>query len=62
MFSEDVNNPDHPEVVKLRLILEDLAERYGCNLRYFDIQNGTVTFSVDNDELLAEILRILEEK
>ena len=62
MFPEDVSNLDHPEVVKLRSILEDLTERYGCSLNYFDIENGTVIFSVDNDELLAEILRILEEK
>jgi hypothetical protein len=61
LFSEDVDSLDHPEVVKLRKLLEEVADDYDCNLTSFDIDHGTVSFSFDNDELDAEILRILQE-
>jgi hypothetical protein len=61
LFSEDVDSLDHPEVVKLRKLLEEVADDYDCDLTSFDIDHGTVSFSFDNDELDAEILRILQE-
>ena len=61
MFSEDVNSLDHPEVIKLRELLEEVADGYHCLLQSFDIDRGTVSFSFDNDELTSEILGILSE-
>ncbi len=61
LFSEDVDSLDHPEVVEFRRLLEEVAEDYDCSLTSFDVDHGTVSFSFDNDELDAEILRILQE-
>jgi hypothetical protein len=61
LFSEDVDSLDHPEVVKFRKLLEEVADDYDCNLASFNVDHGTVSFSFDNDELDAEILRILQE-
>ena len=60
MFSEDVNSPDHPEAATFRLLLEQVADDHDCNLLSFDIDKGTVSFSLDNDELTAEILKVLQ--
>jgi hypothetical protein len=48
-------------VVKFRKLLEEVADDYNCSLTSFYIDQGTVSFSFDNDELDAEILRILQE-
>jgi hypothetical protein len=61
LFSEDVDSSDHPDVVKFRKLLEEVADVYNCNLTSFNVDHGTVSFSFDNDELDAEILRILQE-
>ena len=61
LFSEDVDSLDHPEVVKFRKLLEEVADDYDCNLISFNVDHGTVSFSFDNDVLDAEILRILQE-
>ena len=61
LFSEDVDSLDHPDVVKFRKLLQEVAADYDCNLISFDIDHGTISFSFDNDELDAEILRILQE-
>jgi hypothetical protein len=61
LFSEDVDSLDHPEVIKFRKLLEEVADEYHCNLKSFDIDHGTVLFSFDNDELDAKILKILRE-
>jgi hypothetical protein len=61
LFSEDVDSLDHPEVIKFRRLLEEVANDYNCSLTSFHIDQGTVSFSFDNDELDAEILRILQE-
>lgn len=61
LFSEDVDSLDHPKVVELKKLLEEVADDFDCNLMSFDIEHGTVSFSFDNDELDAEILRILQE-
>jgi hypothetical protein len=59
LLSMDVNDLDHPEVIGLRELLEDVALEYHCRLIYFDIRQGTVTFAFDSDTLMAEILKIL---
>ncbi len=61
LFSEDVDRLDHPKVVELKKLLEEVAHDFDCNLTSFHIERGTVSFSFDNDELDAEILRILQE-
>jgi hypothetical protein len=60
MFPEEVNSLDHPEVVRFRDVLEEVALEYHCRLIYFDIQNGTVIFSFDSNRLMADILKIFQ--
>lgn len=62
LFSEEVNSTDHPEAVKFRELLEEVAEEYNCKLQSFDVEHGTVSFSFDEDLLTAEILKILEDE
>lgn len=60
MFPEEVNSLDHPEVVRFRDVLEEVALEYHCRLIYFDIQNGTVIFSFDSNRLMADILKVFQ--
>jgi hypothetical protein len=60
MFPEEVNSMDHWEVVHFKGLLEEVAEEYHCSLVHFDIHHGTVIFSFDSDELMANILNILQ--
>ena len=60
LFPEEVDSADHPEAIHFRGILEDVAEDFHCRLVSFEIERGTVTFSFDSDELMAEILQILK--
>jgi hypothetical protein len=62
MFSEDINALDHPKVVELKRLLEEVAEEYECHLLSFDIDYGTVSFSFDSDELTAEIFKVLQNE
>ena len=61
LFPEDVNDKDHPEVVKFMELLLDVAEEYSCELISFEIEKGTVSFSFDSHELTANILRVLQD-
>ena len=60
MFSPEVNSIDHWEVVHFKGILEEVAEDYGCDLVFFEIDSGTVTFSFNSELLMANILKILQ--
>ena len=62
LFSKDINSLDHPEALRFRELLEDVAEECGCHLESFEIDHGTVTFSFDDDRLTAKILKILEDR
>jgi hypothetical protein len=62
MFSKEVDSPYHPEAMSFRQILEEVAEEYGCHLIAFSVNQGTVSFSYDSDELTAKILKILENR
>jgi len=62
MFEEDVDDVEHPIVASFKELLEQVADEYQCRLESFEISNGTVSFSFDNDELEAEILKILNVK
>lgn len=62
MFSEDVDNIEHPLAESFKELLEEVAEQYDCHLLSFEINKGTVSFSFDSDKLTADILRILHEK
>jgi len=61
MFPEEVNSMDHWEVVHFRGVLEEVADEYRCRLVHFEIDRGTVIFSFDSDELMANILNILQD-
>ena len=62
LFSEEVNSPEHPEAAIFRKLLEQVADEYGCELLLFEVDQGTVSFSFDDDELTSEILKILQAK
>ncbi len=62
LFSEDVHSPSHPKAAKLKKLLQKVAEEYQCKLTFFEVEHGTISFSFDNDELIAEILKILQSK
>jgi hypothetical protein len=62
LFSEDVDSLSHPEVVKFKRLLEQVAREYHCKLTSFEVSHGTVSFSFDDDALLAEILKVLRER
>jgi len=59
MFSEKIDSPDHPEVNQFRELLETAAEEYDCSLLSFNINHGTVSFSFDNDELMARFVKMI---
>jgi hypothetical protein len=61
LFPAEVNSLEHPEVCRFRELLEDVALEYHCRLLSFDIECGTVSFSFDSDQLMANILRILQD-
>ena len=61
LFTPEVNNISHPEAKKFQLLLKQVAEEYGCQLTFFQVQNGTVMFAFDNDALMADILKLLRE-
>lgn len=61
LFDKDVKGADHPEVLKFRKLLQDVAKEYNTRLIAFEVSQGTVSFSFDSDELTAEILEVLQE-
>jgi hypothetical protein len=62
LFSEEVDNEDHPEAAQFKDMLEEAAGDYGCKLVSFKVDKGTVFFSFDDDILTAKILRMLHER
>lgn len=62
LFPEDVDDKDHPEVVKFMELLLDVAEEYSCELISFEIDKGIVSFSFDSNELTANILRVFQDR
>lgn len=62
LFSEEVNNTDHPQAREFKRMLEAVAADFQCKLLSFDVDHGTVSFVFDSDELNAEILKVLEAK
>lgn len=62
MFEQDVDDIEHPMVESFKELLEQVAEEYQCRLESFEVSHGTVSFSFDNDELEAEILKLLDTK
>jgi hypothetical protein len=62
LFPEDVDSAEHPEAMAFKALLEKVAEDYRCRLLVFEVDHGTVTFSFDSELLMAEILKILQER
>ena len=61
LFPKEVNSTNHPYATQLREILEDVAREHDCNLLSFEVQEGTVSFSFDNDLLTAKIIELLKD-
>jgi hypothetical protein len=55
-----VDSPEHTVAASFKDLLEDVAEQYKCHLTHFDVQRGMVSFSFDDDQLTAKILKILQ--
>lgn len=62
LFSKEVEDVNHPEALRFKRLLEEVAAQYKCNLTFFDVNEGTVTFSIDSDDLTAEVGGLLQEK
>ncbi len=62
LFPKEVDSPYHPEAIRFRQLLEEVAEEFGCHLLSFSVDRGTVYFSFDSEELTAKILKILGER
>jgi hypothetical protein len=62
MFPEEIDSEDHPDVSRFRELLEAVADEYHCSLVTFEIDSGTVIFSFDSDELMADIVNILKNE
>ncbi len=62
LFPKEVDGPDHPEARRFKALLEEVARQHDSRLVFFEIQQGTVTFALDSDELTAEILRVLQRR
>jgi len=60
LFSEKVNSNTHPDAARFRKALESVAAEYRCRVTFFEVKEGTVSFSFDNDALMADILKILQ--
>lgn len=60
LFSEDVDSLDHPELLKFRRLMEEVADECQGNIVSFDIDHGTVSFSFDNDEFTKEVSKTLQ--
>ena len=60
LFSDDVDDPEHPVAVHFREMLENVAEQYECRLTSFDVREGTAVFSFDSHELMADIVKVLQ--
>ncbi len=60
LFPSEINSLDHPEVLRFRDLLEDVALENQCRLLFFNIENGIVSFSFDSDKLMANILKIFQ--
>ena len=60
LFPEHINNIYDPKVEQFKLLLEQIADDYGGNLTSFKIKKGTVSFSFDNEELTAEVVKLLQ--
>ncbi|OIP42325.1 MAG: hypothetical protein CO107_01840 [Deltaproteobacteria bacterium CG_4_9_14_3_um_filter_51_14] len=61
MFEESVDSPAHPEALKFRQILEEVADEYNCSLNSFSVEKGTVSFSFDSDLLMADVIKVLRD-
>jgi len=62
LFPKDVDSLPAPAVATFKKLLQDVAEEFHCKLLSFEVKGGTVSFSFDDDELTAEILKMLQEK
>jgi hypothetical protein len=62
LFPEDIDSLDHPYVEQFRELLEEAADAHNCRLLSFDIDQGTVSFSFDSDEMTAEIIMMLKDR
>lgn len=60
LFPAEVDSLEHPEVMRFRKLLEDVAMEYHCRLLFFEIEQGTASFSFDSDELMTDIFKLFQ--
>lgn len=54
LFETSVDSLDHPDVRYFKNVLDQLATDCGGALQEHDIHQGTVVFTVDNEEAVEE--------
>ena len=62
LFTDEVDSEEHPEAIKVKTLLEAVAVEFGSELLAFEVNEGTVVFSFDSDELTAEVLKLLRNE
>jgi hypothetical protein len=62
LFTDEVDSEVHPEAEKVKILLEAVAAEFGAELLAFEVNQGTVAFSFDRDELTAEVLKLLRNE
>lgn len=62
LFTDEVDSEEHPEAIKVKTLLEAVAVEFGSELLTFEVNQGTVAFSFDSDELIAEVLKLLRNE
>lgn len=62
LFTDEVDSEEHPEAEKVKTLLEAVAVEFGSKLLAFEVNQGTVAFSFDSDELTAEVLKLLRNE
>lgn len=62
LFPAEVDGAEHPDAVKFKRLLREVAKPYKSRLLSFEVRQGTVSFAFDSDELTAEILKMFQDK
>lgn len=61
LFPKEINSLANPAVQEFKQILENIAKTYECSLRYFAIDHGMLLFQFDNEELIYDISKDLDD-
>ena len=55
LFSQEINSLKHPEVQKLKSLVESIGRKFNSKLATFEISHGVVSFKFDKEEFYYSI-------